>query len=249
MKNCLSHPIKRIKGKKIAIHSKMSINSQLIEVLQNGLAKKLAEKFGLDVNKVSECIGEYLWADSNDCPPKPSAPSVPSVETCSAILKKGGARCTKKWSVVVDGQHFCGMHKPKELKASSTKKDDAKSTENDEKEEAPKAKKSNTKKLPTKKGSLKDNQEKTNSRLDALVKKTIMPPEISLSKVGDRTIDTETRLLFNGAKVYGKLADDDETILQLEEEDHAVIDKWGLSVCPTPLSELSEETDELEVEF
>jgi hypothetical protein len=235
-------------------------NAQLVNVLQHDLSLFLAKRFDLESEKVSEAIGEFLWGAPKKSKKQVQSKLVNSDEklraqhpegkktvteggTCTAKLKKGDTLCTKKASVFVGGQGFCGTHKPKEPKEGDVKTDTSKPKKSQKTpNEKPKTK------LPTKKGNLKDNQEVLNKRLSSLVKKAIVPPEIRTIKVGDRVMDVTTRLLFTGNKIYGKLADDDDTILPLEEEDHAIIDGWRLSTCSTPLNEKEENSREATAE-
>lgn len=209
--------------------------AECYETYQEELIKGVASRFGLEEQEVRDCVNKITGRKV--ATKKSSSPQVRSSETCCGVLKKGGA-CVKKASSEVEGKWYCGVHRPDKPTKTSTKT---------ELKPAPKKKSSNIdeKLLPAKKGNIKDNKVATQKRLESLMKKKVVAKEIRMIKVGGRCIDEKTRILFDGNMVYGKLDEDDETILPLEEEDIQIIDRWGVEIksIPVNLEHTSDDSD------
>src|SRR5208282_139310 len=201
------------------------------------VVEAIKNRFNLDDDEVSECVAETLCADRcSTIKSKPKSPPVSNgtSKKCSGVLKKGG-ECGKKASHQILDKWYCGVHRPdKPSKARSPLR------------RAPATKKKpQAKKLPPKKGTIKDNTKLAQERLDRLMQKCVKPANIEIINVNGRNIDRSTRLLFDGNKVYGKLDEDGETILPLEEFDVSKLDAWGVEFKAVPLKLDDDETDGL----
>jgi hypothetical protein len=196
-----------------------------------GIVEAIKDRFNLDEDEVTACIAETLTTK----PLKPSKPKSPAskspamgggAQKCCGVLKKGG-ECGKKASYQVSGSWYCGVHTPDKPTKTRSSKEDPPSVGAKKKPEG--------KKLPPKKGTLKDNTRLAQERLDRLLQKCVKPDEVEMMKINGRRFDKFTRLLFDGNKVYGKLDQDDETILPLEESDVLKLDSWGVEFKAVPM--------------
>lgn len=196
---------------------------------------KISEKFDLeleDVKKILEEVKEASDVPVNKVTPKRKKPVAKKtvggvVQTCVAVLQKKGEVCGKKATTEIDGKSYCGIH------AKSAGK----------KEEPGKKKKT----IPTKKGTLKENEKKSKERVTVLAKKVIKPESIKLITIGDRKMHEKTRILFNSGKAYGKLDEDDnEKILPLEDNDIVFLERHGIEQCNIPLKTDTDDEEEEE---
>lgn len=216
-----------------------------IEKTLEGIIQKISLEFNLDSDEVSKCVrgnsDEEVKVQTK--PKKTTRVKKAPAEVCPAKLRDKDDVCGKKATVDFEGTMYCGIHARTAAKDAESQKE-------------PKAPKKSSKvekkgkSLPSKKGTLKENAAKSSERTAALVKKATKAAVLNIQTIGDRRMDVDTRILFNGMKAYGKLDKDDlESINPLDEDDIVFLEKHGIEQCPIPIRSDVEESEGEESEF
>lgn len=227
----------------------------------------LVETFHLEREEVVNCLSKNFEEISTSDPltfrpkariTKRSIAKImsSSENTCCKMIRGKNELCGKKATNEVDGKYYCGRYK-----------DDGSATGHLKSVLAEIEKKKNQREKPTvvnvplpvkrsfpkKKGTLKENAEKSLDKSSRLIRKTCVPGDLELIRVGDKVIDKNTRILFDGKSAYGRLGEDDETILQFEDADIRFLDSRGIEQCPIPMHGIddpqNENSDEEEVVY
>ena len=256
------------------------LSQELLEGIHATIVEDLLKSYELDRDEVSGIIRNSITSSgmpltpklksksqlssqtfSTPQPPKSrkkAASSTITTETCVGMLQKKNEICGKKATTEIDGSFYCGIHarsanKTAEKPATQTTKKDKKPST---KESKPRQKKKEEFAIPSKsKSTLVENKKKSEDKLKVLLQKAI-PSVLKLVTIGDRKMDENTRILFEGRRAYGKLDIDDlELINPLSEEDIEFLEKHGIEQCTIPMKSsqnpdiyLDEEETELNLE-
>lgn len=225
------------------------------------VVQTLVKDFNLDEEEVKKSIENINWGgvsvkekgspkkekkeetDSEKPSPKKRGPKAKPKEeahTCEGILQKTKEPCGKKATVEADGGWFCGVH-------AKSKKGDTKTVT---KEKTKKVSNDKVAPLPTKKGTLADNQKKRKERLGALIDKVAPVAKPDIVKEGSYYIDKNTRIVFRGepGKWEGGCGRLDPEVKgkvhPLSEADIGFLDRNGFQVCGIPRSfEAAQQSD------
>lgn len=247
---------------------KMSFSTNVVACLTkcldeqlDGLVKHLSVQLGVPASDVAKALASYGLGKGEKN--KITAKSIKKTKdddsaqpTCEYVARGKENPCGKKASQKIEGKYYCGNYKEDGTATSHLKSVIANASKTKEPRKKPPVCPVDLPKkkiLPKKvKGTLKNNLESSKEKTERLLKQVISEEyaALEIQRVGDRLMDKNTRILFDSRNhAYGKLGDDRETILPLDETDKTFLERHGIEEGPIPKGEdISSDDDGLELE-